>query len=125
MIGGDRGELIKWYDVQEALPRAASAADVELAMQRARECRHPDAQWLAALFPAGVAVTRARVLEVMLQHDADPRALWMAWKLGDGWRYDLLERSAKLGYAPAQAEWSDRVPQEEKLAWAQKAEAQG
>jgi hypothetical protein len=55
---------------------------LEPVIQMVRECRHPDAQWLASLFPAGVEVTSKRMREVMLEQGDDPRALYVAWKVG-------------------------------------------
>jgi hypothetical protein len=43
----DRAELIKWWD---ALDDLHHIWDVEQGLQMARECRHPDAQWLPSCF---------------------------------------------------------------------------
>jgi hypothetical protein len=56
----------------------------------ARQCQHPDAQWLAGLFPAGSdQVTWEDFAEAMKECDNDPRALFFRfylegaeWKLG-------------------------------------------
>jgi hypothetical protein len=74
-IGGagdvDRAEMIKWWDALDTLARCAN---VDVWMRGVRECRHPDARWLATLLPVGVEMTHERMLEVMLQQGEDPRA---------------------------------------------------
>jgi hypothetical protein len=67
----DKAEWIKWWDVlsdvvdfgepmededEDFIPEP----DVMKALDRARECQHPDAQWLVSLFPTGVHVTPER-----------------------------------------------------------------
>jgi hypothetical protein len=99
-----RAEQIKWWDALEELQ---NSRDVDCGLQMARECRHPDAVWLASFFPAGVAVTRERMRDVMLEQGDDPRALHLAWLAQN--RLDVapeapLRRAAAMGYAPAQAE---------------------
>jgi hypothetical protein len=75
----------------------------EKALQTARGCRHPDAQWLASLFPASadVDVTQARMAQVLLEHQEDPRALYLAASLCPGDEMALTERAAAMGFAPA------------------------
>jgi hypothetical protein len=105
----DMAEQIKWWDTLDAFRRAWGRVDVEKALQMARECQHPDAQWLAALFPAGVPVTQQRMSEVMqAQGDAqgdDARGLFLLWRVGRE-SDSVLRRSAEMGYPPAQALWS-------------------
>jgi hypothetical protein len=48
----EKAEQIKWWDALHAL--VGQSDDVEKGLQLVRECRPPDAQWLAALVPAGV-----------------------------------------------------------------------
>jgi hypothetical protein len=43
-------ELIKWWDALECVAVHLVRKDVERCLSLARECRHPDAQWLASLF---------------------------------------------------------------------------
>ncbi len=63
----DKAELIKWWDALEAvrLSLGDPGLDRQKALQLARECRHADAQWLAALFPAGTDVTRDEMIRVL------------------------------------------------------------
>jgi hypothetical protein len=78
--GVERAEQIKWWDALDALAEEC----VEEGLQMTRKCLHPDAQWLASLFPAGVAVARERMREMMLELRNDRRALYVAWLLGEG-----------------------------------------
>jgi hypothetical protein len=79
LAGEDLAEQIKWWDARDILPQRRVVED---ALQLARECRHPDAQWLASLFPAGVAVSPRDMMDTMLEQGDDPRALHILWKLG-------------------------------------------
>jgi hypothetical protein len=72
----DRAEQIKWWDCIDAL--AALTDDTEAWLQSVRECRHPDAQWLAGLFPARGGVSCVRMREVLLEQGEDPRAMHAA-----------------------------------------------
>jgi TPR repeat protein len=97
----DQAEQIKWFDVLDRL--TDWRPDVDAALQMARECQHPDAQWLAALFPAGTRVTAEHMREVMLQQRDDPRALYLASRLvlfDNG----LLRRAAEKAHARAQVD---------------------
>jgi TPR repeat protein len=102
---------------------------MEAGLAMARDCRHPDAVWLATLFPPGVAVTRERVLEVMLGQGEDRRALYLACKAGSEEKQidRLLRRSAELGYAPAQESlsWESDAEENGEFPLAKKAAAQG
>jgi hypothetical protein len=115
----DRAEQIKWWDVLDLLGMMWEADQVEEALQMARECRHPDAQWLAALFPAGVAVTREGVVEVLREQGDDVRALHLAFASEAS-----MERAAEMGYAPAQAQMAVMARDGEGFKWASLAAAQ-
>jgi TPR repeat protein len=125
----DRAEQVKWYEALDALEMDEEG--VERGLQMARECRHPDAQWLASFFPPGVAVTRAHMHRVMLEHGEDPRALFLAWTTGGETRVDeLMERAAEMGYAPAQVARSSLATVDdptgvEVFKWAERAYVQG
>jgi hypothetical protein len=108
VVVSDRAELIRWADAHEGLAMAWSDEDVERGLTRVRACRtHPDALWLASLFPAGAAVTLAGMLETMVKLTDDRRALFFA-TVFDKTNFDVapMARAAKLGYAPAQARMS-------------------
>jgi TPR repeat protein len=100
----DRAEQIKWWNAIDALGYARNA---EEGMQMARECRHPDAQWLAALFPPGADLRYGAVRRMLQEHPDDPRALFF---LGD--TFQSLRRAAEMGYAPAQAALSNQLQEE-------------
>jgi TPR repeat protein len=127
----DRAELIKWWDALHCLGLLRGPDEVEEGLQMARDSRHPDAQWLASLFPAGVAVTRARMREVIADQGEDARALFVGWLLRtEHASIELLTRSAKLEYAPAEAELSlallfAKTPGDEKFYLAQSAALKG
>jgi hypothetical protein len=57
----DMAEQIKWWD---ALFTHWDRTNVQAGLQKARDGQHPDAQWLASLFPADVAVTAAQLAEL-------------------------------------------------------------
>jgi TPR repeat protein len=126
-----REELGKWFDVLDLLKRQqyVAALQTERGLQLARECSHPDAQWLASLFPAGEAVSAARFHEVMhAQGDGDARAVFFASRAcGKKYRVwsKLLRRAAEMGYAPAQAEQAGECGDADAFYWAELAAAQG
>jgi hypothetical protein len=121
----DRSEQIKWWNAQDAFVSSWSDAGLEKAMELVRCCNHQDAQWLAALFPRGVAVTRDVVRKVMAAQGDDPRALYFSRQVC-GEPVELMERSAERGYAPAQFYQSLRARSEESMMmWAQKSASQG
>jgi hypothetical protein len=93
----DLAEQIKWWDALDALLVKWDDEDVGIGLQLARECPHPDARWLAALFPAGVAVTADDVVRVLGEHAEDPRALHISWLVHSDVPYSLLERAAERG----------------------------
>jgi hypothetical protein len=104
VAGVELAEQIKWDDALDALTSSDwNGGGTERGVELARECQHPDARWLAALFPPGEAVTQERVREVMLEQGDDPRALHLASRLG---LHDdseaMTRRAAEMGYAPAQ-----------------------
>jgi TPR repeat protein len=116
-------DRIKWDDALEGLNGKWGECDVEVPLQMARECQHPDAQWLSSLFPVTEErITAERMTVVMLQQGNDPRAFFLAWKSGPDVGDEYLERAAHLGYAPAQAALS-KVSYKPRVAfeWAQKA----
>jgi TPR repeat protein len=130
MLGVDRTEVIKWWDVLDLLDVRQSGSDVEGALQMARACRHPHAQWLASLFPVGVAATHESMHEVMMGRKEDPRAQCLAWLVERHQRGPSVElvRAGKAGYAPAQAVLSwccERDEQAQAFEWARRASAQG
>jgi TPR repeat protein len=120
-------EQIKWWDVLDSLKKAAHGT-VTAELQMALECQHPDAQWLASLFPAGEPVSVARMRAVMLEKIEDPRAMFFASVFTKVPNEDTalwLMRSAKLGYAPAQAHLASLTSRPSRFKWMERAAAQG
>jgi TPR repeat protein len=122
----DQAELIKWWDLLDMWEKV----DFATQLQAARECRHPDAQWLASLFPDGVETPRdaySVAREVILQQGDDPRALHLAWELGRvvPGSEALLRRAGEMGYAPAQAAMSGLTFGDESFRWAEGAWSRG
>jgi hypothetical protein len=112
-----REELIKWFDALDELSSFTWARG----LQMARHCRHPDAVWLVSHFPAGEAVTRERMVEVMAEQRGDARAVFMSWKLAESDAQKVLERAAEMGYAAAQAQLASRSFFADSYQWAVKA----
>jgi hypothetical protein len=116
-------EQIKWWDALETLGGMWGPPNVARGLKLARECRHPDAQWLASLFPGDGEVTQRHMADVMLQHHEDPRALDLSYRLSH--TFETLERAAEMGYAPAQSLLSHEVSNARSFRLAQLAQAQG
>jgi hypothetical protein len=124
----ERAEQVKWWDALDVLCSRHFARGLEMA----RQCLHPDAQWLCSLFRAGVEVTRERMREVMLQQGDDPRALFFACcdgplqgnvltraaETGARLHGNVLRRPAEMGYAPAQGRLATLCRGEEAFPWA-------
>jgi TPR repeat protein len=118
-------EQIKWWNAMDTLSSTRSDVDAETGMQMVRECQHPDAQWVAALFPVGEAVTRRRMAEAMLEQSEDVRAIHLGGLADEGW-LNLVLRAAAMGYAPAQAVAAGCVRDDgDAFLWAQRAAEQG
>jgi hypothetical protein len=100
----DRAEQIKWWDALDEL-RDQGTLGVDRALQMVRRCRHPDAQWLAALVPR--CATRESLCEVMRKQGVDPRALFLAWSSTWERTHGQLVRVAAMGYAPALAQLAE------------------
>jgi hypothetical protein len=116
-------EQIKWWD---ALAECAVLAHHKLLLDAARNCRHPDARWLASLFPD--SVTEGRMRTVLLEQGEHPVGLFLAALLHTiGGSFVLLKRAAALDYAPALGVVARVLARssEERRAWAERAEALG
>lgn len=78
-----------------------------LFLEKASECRHPDAEWLTWLYPAGQPpVTVDEFLSLLEPHcrAEDARAMYFTALLGNVDNYELLiQRAAAKGYGLA--EW--------------------
>jgi hypothetical protein len=115
-------EQIKWLNALDAIVDGRLNKGLRLA----RESQHPDARWMASLFPAEPEVTLRRMREVMREQGDDARALYFVWVLERELAHEPLVRAAEMGYAPAQASLSARASTApEAFLWAQRAASQG
>lgn len=94
------------------------------ALDLAGACDHPEARWLVSVCAGQDVSTLEKAKDVFLKH-SDARSLFFAWRLGNDFllsvrranhrlidgREDLslLQRSAELGFAYAQAVWASFV----------------
>ncbi len=95
-------ELFKWLDVRDTfLGQNGRKQDITAALALARDCKHPDAEWLTSIFDEKDVSTKEDVKEVFLCCENDARALCFAWYLRDGrWNdLSLLRRSSEMGNA--------------------------
>lgn len=78
--------------------------DVQLALELASSCQHPDAQWLTKIFAGKDVKSPEEARDVFLaQGNDDARALCFAAIMVEPWDIDRLRRSADLGFGYAQA----------------------
>ncbi len=121
----DKAEMIKWWDAMDRLLVSNGAEqDIAEGLRMARACQHEDSKWLCALFPEDKPVpSKDEMKQVFLSLD-DRRALFFAGTIAvhDD---DLVQRSAELGYAPAQVLFASGCEEVEQFEWAAKAAAQG
>ena len=91
-------DLLKWLDVRDTLlGDNFRNQDITSALALARDCKHPDAEWLTSILKD--VSTEEHVREVFLLHQSDARALCFAgWFNGDP-EAALLRRAAKMGNA--------------------------
>jgi TPR repeat protein len=119
----DKAEQIKWRDTLDML--SGQCGSFAKGLELARQCRHPDAQWLCSFFPDGSSPMTQELLRTVMSEPErrdDPRARFLLAEFGDGSR---VQRSAELGYAPAQAAMAlFASSSEEELFWTEKAAAQ-
>jgi TPR repeat protein len=131
MNGGldvEQTDEVKWWDALETAIGTCAKQELEKGLQLIRECRHPDAQWMAALLPPpGTPMTKALVQEAMRKQGDDPRALYLLYMFGTKFtNIDARKRAAAMGYAPAQAICAPFADSEaESFSLAEKAAAQG
>jgi hypothetical protein len=81
--GLSQAELIKWWDAYDAILGVWKLRDMEHGFRLARSCRHPDALWLCALFPAGEVPSLRELEAAMLAEAHDVRAMTIAGPFGE------------------------------------------
>ena len=95
-------ELFKWLDIRDTLlGENYKEQDISAALALARDCKHPDAEWLTSIFEGKEVLTKKDAREVFLLHENDVRALCFAWWLTDDREDDLtlFRRAYEMGNA--------------------------
>ncbi len=90
----------------------------------ARECLHPDAQWLLGIFPDGAPSSDEEAKRVFLRHSSEGRALCFAGLAGVEDR-KLVQEAATRNYGFAQALMASWSEGEEKYFYAERAAQHG
>ncbi len=93
-------ELFKWLDIRDTLLGVNHKEHgITAALALARDCKHPDAEWLTSIFEGKDA--KKDVREVFLSFENDARALCFVWWFTND-REDalpMLRRAAEMGNA--------------------------
>ncbi len=110
-------ELFKWLDVRDTLlGQNKRKQGISAALALARDCKHPDANWITSIFEGKDVSTKEEARKVFLCCDNDDRALCFAWNLADeDDREDdlsLLRRAVEMGNAFACSTLSEQVWEE-------------
>ena len=96
-------ELFKWLDVRDTLlGENLKKRDITAALALARDCKHPDAEWLTSIFEGKNVSTKEEATKVLLTHQDDARALCFAWCLSDEEERDdelAIRRASAMGNA--------------------------
>ncbi len=105
-------ELFKWLVIRDTfLGLNHRTQDIVAALTLARDCKHPDAEWLLSVCKDVSSKQQAR--EVFLSHESDSRALCFAWLTTDeNLRendFSLVTRAAEMGNAFACASLCGRI----------------
>ncbi len=99
-VGVPLVELFKWLDVRDTFfGENERKQDITAALALARDCKHPDAEWLTSIFEGKNVSTVEDARKVFLCCENDARALCSAWSLTeDRWK-DLssLFRASEMG----------------------------
>jgi hypothetical protein len=121
--------LLQWYKIRDIFfgeNHRVFQADIDLALELASSCEHPDALWLTEAC-AGKDVSTAedakRVFSALGQNDG--RALCFTWLCGERNNLASLRRSAELGFAFAQSSLAGQTKGKERFKFAQLAGSQG
>ncbi len=95
-------EVFKWLDVRDTLLGFnLKNEDFTAALALARDCKHPDAEWLTSISKEKDVSTKRDAKEVFPSFQNDALALCFAWYLADDrWNdVSLLRRSSEMGNA--------------------------
>ena len=118
----------EWYNIRDTLLRHNHVKqDVKRALALAARCSHPDAVWLSNVFAGKDVNTSEEARAVFLAlGESDARAVGFAAFLASVVDLAALHRSAALGFALAQAEYSFEADKgEESFAFASEAVKKG
>ncbi len=118
-FGVPLAELLKWLDIRDTLlGQNSKKQDITAALALARDCKHPDAEWLTSIFQGKDVSTEEDARNVFLSVENDARALCFAWSLRDVGRNDLslLRRASEMGNGLACALLSDELQYEDEEA---------
>ncbi len=103
-------ELFKWLDVRDTfLGQNERKQNITKALELARDCKHPDAEWLISIFEGKEVSTKEGAREVFLLHENDARALCFSGWLSNNRRIDfsdVIRRAAEMGNAFARSSFS-------------------
>ncbi len=105
-------ELFKWLDVRDTLlGRNERKQDITAALALARDCKHPEAEWLTSIFEGNDVSSKEDARKVFLSFENDARALCFSWWLADDREGDrtLLRRAYDMGNAFACSSLCDEV----------------
>ena len=94
-------ELFKRLDVRDTLLGRNERKQGITSLALARDCKHPDAEWLTSIFEGKDILTKENARKVFLCCEIDARALCFAWYLTDDREKDLslLYRASEMGNA--------------------------
>ena len=95
-------EVFKWLDVRDTfLGYFERKQDITAASALARDCKHPDAEWLTSVFEGKDVLTKEDARKVFLSLESDARALCFTWCLSDDQEGDLplLRHAVLMGNA--------------------------
>ncbi len=108
-------ELFKWLDIRDTfLGENNKKQDITAALALARDCKHPDAEWLTSVFEGKDVSTNEDAREVFLLHQTDARALCFTCWFTNDHEDALLRRAASMGNAFACSTLCDQVLDESK-----------
>ncbi len=100
----EKRQRIKWYHARRVFFVEQERAR---GLSLARDCTHEDARLLVSLFAGGLAGTLPETAVFLSHSEQDARCLCWAAETGASDQRELIRRSAKAGYAWAQALYGD------------------
>ncbi len=97
-------DLLLWLEVRDTfLGQNEKKQDITAALALSRDCRHPDAVWLASVLDGKDVSTAEQAKDVFLKIENDARALCFAYILtdedDDEDNFSLLKMSVEMGNA--------------------------